>query len=306
MTPRGSRLGRSKSGSRVWLCATVSGSEDVHVVVLTHDVDWGRRGPPLTHVLERLERFSLEDRWRLLALRENIYDGISVILEAEERVYAKSTILFRPFYEDGSTVDLYADIASVLHRGGWEVGLHSNNAVSVESVARERVMVEEACGCRVVGHRAHYLRIDASLIPRLAEAGILVDSSICPSKRAPEPGAPGLLIYGSVVELPITVMDTYVFAYWGVRDEDQVVRLVTGLVEERWRRGHRYTTLLWHTNSVRMRGGRVYPRLLEELYAREYVVFARMVDVLELEGGSASPFSSPVGPSKRHHRPTGS
>jgi hypothetical protein len=56
------------------------------LLVLTHDVDWGRKGPPDTHVLDRLHRFDLWDRARFFTLRENLYDGISLIIEYEQRL----------------------------------------------------------------------------------------------------------------------------------------------------------------------------------------------------------------------------
>jgi hypothetical protein len=42
------------------------------LLVLTHDVDWGRKGPPDTHVLDRLHRFDLWDRARFFTLRESL------------------------------------------------------------------------------------------------------------------------------------------------------------------------------------------------------------------------------------------
>ncbi len=84
---------------------------------------------------------------------------------------------------------------------------------------------------------------------------------------------------GGVLELPITVMDAYMFSYWGVRGEDEAVRVVKRVILGRIERGERVSTILWHVNSVRMAGGRAYPRILEELYSIDEVVFARMIDV---------------------------
>ncbi len=257
--------------------------DSIHLVVLTHDVDWGARGPPLTHILERSGRFDPEAVEAAIERRVNLYDGIPDILEAEERVYAKSTILFRPWYDDGSTVDDYAYEIMGVEREGWEIGLHSNPDASIEGVARQRLMVEDACGCRVVSHRAHYLWMDEHLVARLSEAGILVDSSLCLSKASPRAAveSPDYRIVDGVLELYLTVMDAYVFSYWGL-GEEEVLRVVPWVVRERAERGLRVTTLLWHANVTRMRGGRVYARLLEELYSIDSVVFARMIDAYRI------------------------
>ena len=42
------------------------------LLVLTHDVDWGRRGPPVEHILTRLDRFDWIYRYKFFTLREHI------------------------------------------------------------------------------------------------------------------------------------------------------------------------------------------------------------------------------------------
>ena len=260
--------------------------DDLHLVILTHDVDWGVHGPPLTHILERGDRFDPLTLEAAIERRINPYDGIPDILEAEEKVYAKSTILFRPLYDDGSGVDDYAYEVMSVEREGWEVGLHSNPDSSLEGVAEQKRMVENACGCRVVSHRAHYLWMNEDLVRRLGGIGILVDSSLCTSRASPRAAveSPDYSVVDGVLELYLTVMDAYVFSYWGL-DEEEVLSVIPWIVRERARRGLRATTILWHTNVTRMRGGRVYARLLEELYAIEYVVFARMIDAYRVFAG---------------------
>ncbi len=250
-------------------------------VVLTHDVDWPRHGPPRRHVLERLQRFDVQDRY-LFFYGENLYDCIWSIVDCEERVYAKSTFFFRPSYDDGSTADLYSDVMHELDRQGWEVGLHANCGSSVEAIAREREVLERLSGASIVSMRVHYLGIDPRVLPHLASAGIRVDSSICLSRYGPSEDSSGALAIDGVVELPITVMDTYVFSYWGIGDPDRALSHVVRAVENAFSRGARLVTILWHSNTLRMAGGRQYPRILERLWEIDCVRFIRARDVLSV------------------------
>ncbi len=253
---------------------------EVLYLVLTHDVDWPRHGPPRIHVLARLHRFDLWTRYRFF-YGENLYDGIRKIVECEERFGIKSTFFFRPAYDDGSTAELYSDVMHELDRCGWEIGLHANDGRCLEAVAREKEFLERVVGARIVSMRVHYLAIDPSIVPRLEEIGILVDSSLCFSKHGPDPRSVGVMRFGNVVELPITVMDTYLFTYWRV-EPSRVVEVVIDVLRSAWMRGAGVATLLWHSNAVEMVGGREYVKLLEELWRYEWIRFVRARDVLDL------------------------
>ena len=250
-------------------------------VVLTHDVDWPRHGPPLQHVLHRLHRFDLETRY-LVFYGENLYDCIWSIVECEERVGVKSTFFFRVWYEDGSTAELYSDVMHELDRRGWEVGLHANCGSSVEAIAREREQLEKLSGASIVSMRVHYLNIDLGVLPWLSLAGIRVDSSICLSKYGPNEESSGAMAIDGVVELPITVMDTYVFTYWSIGDPDHAQSAVVEAIERAFSRGAKLVTLLWHSNTLHMVGGRQYPKILERLWEIDHIKFLRARDVLSI------------------------
>lgn len=248
------------------------------LLVLTHDVDWGRRGPPVAHVLERLGRFSLEDRVRFFALRENIYDGVGLIMECEQRQGVRSTFFFRPLYDDGSTVEEYSDVISELRRGGWEVGLHANRGDDLGYLAEEKRAVERVYAEPIVSARVHYLRVRPEIVPALSAVGIRFDSSVTASRHGPSAESSGCLVLGGVVELPITIMDAYMFSYWGVdpsRAYEKLLEVLKALRDE----GVEVVTVLWHANSVRMVGGRDYLRLVEELWRLEWLEPVRVRDI---------------------------
>ena len=248
------------------------------VLALTHDVDWPRHGPPREHVLARLDRFDPEDRRRFLELGENIYYGIGEIAEREERLGLRSTFFFRPKYDDESGVECYAEELRELVRGGWEVGLHANCGWDPGAVAEEKRAVERAAGAGVVSMRVHMLKLDPKLLPALDRVGIKHDSSLCFSREGPSPESAGCLRCGEVLELPITVMDAYLFAYWGVKPGG-VRKAVLGALRAAYEAGKRVATLLWHDCSVRMRGGREYLELLEDLCSLDWVEPVKVADV---------------------------
>jgi len=250
------------------------------LLVLTHDVDWPRHGPPREHVLRRLDRFEPEDQRSFLERGENIYYGVELLMEWEERAGVRSTFFFRPVYDDGSTAEEYSDVIAELVRRGWEVGLHANIGEDLAGIAEEKKLLEAVTGREVACMRAHMLKLNPEVLPRLREVGLRLDSSLCYSREAPNPRSSGCLLYGEVVELPITVMDAFLFTYWGVKP-GRVVETVMSLLREVRESGSCVATLLWHDNSARMKGGREYAKLLEELQASEWLKPVSALDALE-------------------------
>ena len=248
------------------------------LLVLTHDVDWGRKGPPDTHVLDRLHRFDLWDRARFFTLRENLYNGISLIIEYEQRQGVKSTFFFRPLYDDNTGVELYSDIVSELRRSGWEVGLHSNRGDDLEAIRREKIAIERIYSEPVVSMRVHYLKIDLRIIPKLSSIGIKFDSSYMKTKTVFTKENSGCIVFGDVIEIPITIMDTYMFTYWGVNPLETYRKLVE-MLRSLYIEGVELATILWHTNSVKMVGGKEYLRFIEDIWRYEWVQPVKVRDL---------------------------
>jgi len=248
------------------------------LLVLTHDVDWGRRGPSVEHILARLDRFDWIYRYKFFTLKENIYNGIPDILEYEQRQGIKSTFFFRVFYDDNTTAELYSDVISELRRGGWEVGLHANNGDSLDVIFLEKKVLEKIYADNIYSLRVHYLKIKPEIIPKLSSIGIKFDSSFCMSKTKPSLESTDCIIYGNVVELPITIMDTYMFTYWGIRPGETYTKLIE-ILKGFNNAGVKIVTLLWHANSVKMYGGREYLRLIEEILRFEWITPVKIIDL---------------------------
>jgi len=235
------------------------------LVVLTHDVDYSIKGPGVDHILKRRDRF---EEWvirRVLEEGFNPYFGIPKIVEIEEEVGVRSTFFFRAYYDDNETVEGYAHVIRDLVRGGWSVGLHFNDP---NNIAEEKALIEKL-GVKIEGTRGHYLRVpDFTLLKRL---DIKFDSSIAFSKGGCDERNSGFMRIEGILEFPVTFMDAYMFAYDRL-SEEEVVPFVIRCIRHLAERGAKLVTLLWHDNSIYMKGGRVYPQLLRELSRKHELI----------------------------------
>lgn len=78
--------------------------------------------------------------------------------------------------------------------------------------------------------------------------------------------------------MPITIMDTYMFTHWGVEPSKAYKKLIE-MLKTLFTEGTRVAVILWHTNSVRMIGGRDYLKFVEEIWRHEWVTPIRLSDV---------------------------
>jgi hypothetical protein len=168
-----------------------------------------------------------------------------------------------------------------LVKGGWEVGLHANSTSTVEEVAAEKEALESVMGKPVFGSRVHYLRVSADTFLNLAGAQIKYDSSLTFEKERIDPRNTGCLFKNGVVVFPITFMDAYLFTYMGLT-EKTIVKFVLETMEKLFASGVQIMTLLWHDNSIIMKGGRVYSDLMEKLVSNLNVTFLKGIDAFEL------------------------
>jgi peptidoglycan/xylan/chitin deacetylase (PgdA/CDA1 family) len=241
-------------------------------LVLTHDVDWPFKGPGKTHVLARQDRFAPEIIEKVKNEDFNPYFGVAKIREDEEKIGVRSTFFFRPIYDDGSEVDEYTQTIRDLNEHGWEVGLHANNTSTQEDVKKEKSLIEKALGKPICGCRVHYLKLYENSYFNLASAGIKYDSSLSFDKQNVDPKNTGYLSRNGITIFPITFMDAYLFTYMGLTEET-VVPFIVKTTETLYASGVQLITLLWHDNSVMMKGGRAYPQLIEQLAAKGYITF---------------------------------
>jgi peptidoglycan/xylan/chitin deacetylase (PgdA/CDA1 family) len=245
-------------------------------VILSHDVDWSPTSPGLQHVLARRERF--DEHLIAKAVNEglNLYANIPEVMDLERHQNVRSTFFFRPKFDDGSLVDSYAHTIKDLVQGGWEIGVHLNDASSIKAVVVEKAAVEEVSG-ETVGCRVHYLKVaDLSFMEK---AGFQYDSSVMFSRDTIDEKNMDHFTVGRLVVFPITIMETYLFSYMHVT-EDKVVEVVNKAVG--LAAGKQFMTIVWHDCSLKMRGGRMFPRVLESLASREDIQLVRGIDACNI------------------------
>ena len=244
-------------------------------VCLTHDVDNIER--PKEHVLKVRDRFSKADFQRAEKGLISLYDNIDLIREREgEEGFRSSFYLMSKEYP----LEKVKGAARRLHAKGWEVGLHGDFGTH-DSDSEMRKAVERltgGTGIRPRGLREHYLRFDFGKSWRVMEgAGFDYDTTVGNNDRLgfklglatpfhpPDEGWRPMRL----LELPLSLMDTTLWGYLKRSEEEgfgDVTRSM-GMVEG----VEGLFTLLWHQEAVRMKGGRLYWRVLKGLGRRKGV-----------------------------------
>lgn len=251
-------------------------------VFLSHDVDWRRQGPPLSHILARSDRF---DRTTLEnAGVVNPYYNIPTYIELEDKYHVRSTFFFRTLYENGNLVDYENDIRTLVE-GGWEIGLQCDpSSISdIDDISLERTTLQTLTKSEIKGNRVHYLSFDKELPKKLKEIGFVYDSSLKKFKDSINKEDMGHYKLDRITEFPITLMDAYMFTYMKI-SEDQVINVVKNTLDfgRKFNREFNILTIAWHDNVLKMRGGRMYKSILEFLTTQEDVSICRGIDLVEM------------------------
>jgi len=220
--------------------------------------------------------------------------GHEVWMATEERVGAKSTVLFLPdqygvpHYTDGGyryTDKVWfdgekcsvAEVMREIHRRGWEIGLHASweSGEHLEELKRQKEQVESALDAEIVSIRHHHLHFDIRRTPLLQwEAGFRYDSSLGFNDNIgfrngtshpwflPGPNAGR---DSSVIELPLVIQDKGLLESLCLGVEECALEW-TELLAERVRSVGGVLTLLWHPRILQEHGGaEQYERTLKLL-----------------------------------------
>ena len=83
-----------------------------------------------------------------------------------------------------------------------------------------------------------------------------------------------------IIEFPITLMDAYLFTYMKI-SEDKIISMIEKTLNSCRQLDSDFNvmTILWHDNVLKMKGGRMYEKILEFLSDQEDV---KMVSGIEL------------------------
>ena len=248
-------------------------------IFLSHDVDWGYEGPSKDHILQRKDRFD-KKLFEITPINK-LYRNFSEFMEIEERFGVKSTFFFRTQYENSDYRDYHDDIKEI-SQNGWEIGLHTDpSSISkIEKIEEEKNSLERITSSKIFGNRVHYLSNDPELPKKLSELGFIYDSSNKKIKNLVSSEDMGYQKINNIIEFPVTLMDAYLFSHMNISEEKIISTIEKTLNScRRLDSDFNIMTILWHDNVLKMKGGRMYPKILEFLASQDDVV---MCNGLEL------------------------
>ena len=249
-------------------------------VFLSHDVDWSFDGPPREHIFQRKERFD-EKLFENTPI-DRLYRNFSEFMEIEEKYGVKSTFFFRTQYENGDYRDYHEDIKELVN-GGWEIGLHTDpsSVTNVEEIRKEKINLERLTGSKILGNRVHYLSNDEQLPKKLSELDFIYDSSKRKTKDRISNEDMGYEIIDDIIEFPVTLMDAYLFTHMNI-SEEKIVSVVEETLNScrQLESDFNLMTILWHDNVLKMKGGRIYPKILEFLSSQDDVVIGSGIELV--------------------------
>jgi len=248
-------------------------------IFLSHDVDWNYNGPSKDHILQRKDRFD-EKLFEITPI-DKLYRNFSEFMEIEEKYGVRSTFFFRTQYENGDYKDYHDDIKKLVN-GGWEVGLHTDpSSISdIEKIKKEKINLEKLTNSKISGNRVHYLSNDKQLPKKLSELGFVYDSSNKKTKDNISSEDMGYQKIDGVIEFPVTLMDAYLFTYMNISEEKLIPILEKTLNSCRQLDSDfNIMTILWHDNVLKMKGGRMYPKILEFMSSQDDVIMCNGIEL---------------------------
>ena len=252
----------------------------MQLVFLSHDVDWDFNGPPKDHILKIKNRFD-EKLFQTTPINK-LYRNFSEYMEIEEKYETKSTFFFRTQYENGDYRDYYDDIKK-LNKEGWEIGLHTDpsSVNEILEIKREKENLEKILGSKIYGNRVHYLSNDEKLLEKLSKLGFIYDSSFKKTKDAITVEDMGYQQINEIIEFPVTLMDAYLFTYMKI-SEDKIIKTVEKTLNSCRKLNLEFNvmSILWHDNVLKMKGGRMYSKILEFLSSQDDVQMCSGIELV--------------------------
>ena len=239
-------------------------------IFLSHDVDWRRQGPSIEHIQARKDRFDPEIFSKTKP--EELYRNIPEYIELEEKFGIRSTFFFRTLYENGN-VDDYEDDIQTLQKGNWEIGLHTDpkSVEDIEKIKQEQEKLESLTRKPIIGNRVHFLNYNSELPKKLNELGFLYDGSLRHSKDKIDEKEMGHTKIDGLIEFPVTLMDAYLFTHMGIKEEGIIPEFKKTIDIGRNFSDVNVISVIWHDNVLKMKGGRMYEKILEFLTSQDDV-----------------------------------
>jgi hypothetical protein len=83
-----------------------------------------------------------------------------------------------------------------------------------------------------------------------------------------------------IIEFPVTLMDAYLFTYMKIKEE-KIIETVEKTLNSCRKLNLEFNvmTILWHDNVLKMKGGRMYSKILEFLSSQDDVKLFTGIDL---------------------------
>ncbi len=200
-------------------------------VGLSHDVDETKKTYQyITHFVRTFRPYHILS---IISAKEP-YWNFEKIMNLEEKYRVRSTFFFlhetkrsnltnpteitATFFKASFLEKKVADIIKVLHKNGWEIGLHGSydSYDKMEQLKKEKEMLERIVTGKILGIRQHYLRLkipETWLIQK--SLGFTYDASFGSNERIGFPDNrlfPFKPFNDSFIVIPLTIMDYVLFA----------------------------------------------------------------------------------------------
>ncbi len=242
-------------------------------------MDWNFNGPPKDHILKIKNRFD-EKLFQTTPINK-LYRNFSEYMEIEEKYKTKSTFFFRTQYENGDYRDYHDDIKK-LKKEGWEIGLHTDpsSVNDIVKIKKEKENLEKILESKIYGNRVHYLSNDKKLPEKLSKLDFTYDSSFRKTKDSITSEDMGYQQISKIIEFPVTLMDAYLFTYMKI-SEDKIIEIVEKTLNSCRQLNLEFNvmTILWHDNVLKMKGGRMYEKIIEFLSSQDDVKLFNGLDL---------------------------
>jgi peptidoglycan/xylan/chitin deacetylase (PgdA/CDA1 family) len=244
-------------------------------IILTHDADSICK--PFKHIWRNRSRFSAEDIGLAAQGTKNLYNNLQDIVALEEKHGFHSTFFIPVFLFN---IDEIIDTLKSIKNSGWEVQLHYVHGLiqpeGLFEMQKEFFKHKLELGS-LEGVRVHNLNVGNETLEMFRKGGLLYDSSY----RKETVGTSDLYrVKGGLVEIPIGIMDTDVFGRLSLgSNEEAAWEYILSRIREAREKKAEHFCILFHQESYRMKGGRLYKDLMKHLRSEGYDV-ERCIDAV--------------------------
>ncbi|MFX1492079.1 MAG: hypothetical protein ACFFBX_08065 [Promethearchaeota archaeon] len=232
-------------------------------IILTHDAD--SISKPIEHIIARHDRFTKQDLKAAEKGTINLYNNIEEIVQLETELGFHSTFFIPAFLFNLHTI---SDTLKRIQREGAEIQLHYVHEQHPQYEGLFAMQKEFLMGLigPVDGVRCHNLWVTEALLKLFHDNGFCYDSSYrAETVDTVEPFA----IHENLIEIPIGIMDTDLFGRFHFTENEAWKYILKELEIAKDHRSQSFT-LLFHQESFRMKGGRLYAELLKHFAQQSY------------------------------------